>query len=777
MKTKPRTFNAELVNANGLLKPVSTYLSRITGVRTETVHLEEPFAEMAARFAHKPGAVVLLSGGDQDCARYHILGIHPWLSLTGRPGETTLVIDGTTHLAPQAPLDCLETVLTCCRLDLVDTVGPVAAGLFGYLAYDLKDGLEVLPRTTLDDLGLPQFCFFAPSLIVVHDKASGTTEVHAPVRQGQESKAVSASIEGFMHALRSPPLPPGAFSGTGPSLKSNFTRSDYTSSVKRIMEYIAAGDVYQVNLSQRFEMGFGGDSYSLFKALYQMNPAPFFAYVNAGDHQIVSTSPERFLLRNGSRIETRPIKGTRPRGKTPEKDREMKSALARSPKDAAELSMIVDLMRNDIGKVCAGGSVVVAQHKRLEAYQNVHHLVSVVEGTLTDGKGSVDLIRATFPGGSITGCPKIRAMEIIDELETLRRHVYTGSIGYISFHDTMDLSIAIRTATIMGDRLVFSVGGGIVYDSDPEDEYEETLHKGRTLMSVFKGAGEGPVNVTGSGFWVWQDGRLIRQEQATVPVSDLGLQYGFGFFETIRVEKGVACRLQAHLHRFNRTWATLFNFALPDLTWEDIIARVVDKNGLADSTAAVKLLATRGDESDVGFNGTLLVAARPYTHRLAVLKRAGLNLATYPHPRMTPLAVHKTLNYLYYHQAASWAREQGADEAVILNPDGSLSETNTANLLVVSGKTVTRPRSSHVLPGVMQAAVSRRLHELGFLTEDRTILLDALWDADMVLLTNALMGAVPALSLDNRPLKYDNSLATALNKGLFNPQEVGDGLR
>jgi para-aminobenzoate synthetase component 1 len=656
-------------------------------------------------------------------------------------------------------------------------VGPVAAGLFGYLAYDLKDGLEVLPRTTLDDLGLPQLCFFAPSLIVVHDKASGTTEVHAPVRQGQESKAVSAATEGFMHALRSPPVPPGAFSGSGQSLKSNFTRSDYTSSVKRIREYIAAGDVYQVNLSQRFEMGFGGDSYSLFKTLYQMNPAPFFAYVNAGDHQIVSTSPERFLLRDGSRIETRPIKGTRPRGETPEKDREMKSALARSPKDDAELSMIVDLMRNDIGKVCAGGSVVVAQHKRLEAYQNVYHLVSVVEGTLAEGKDSVDLIRATFPGGSITGCPKIRSMEIIDELESRRRHVYTGSIGYISFHDTMDLSIAIRTATILDDRLVFSVGGGIVYDSDPEDEYEETLHKGQTLMSVFTDAGEGPVTETDSGFWVWQDGRLIRQEQAAVPVSDLGLQYGFGFFETIRVEKGVACRLQAHLHRFNRTWATLFGHPPPDLTWEAIVAQVVEKNGLTGSSAALKILATRGDAGRTRNNGTLLVTARPCTHRLTALGAPGLKLATYPHRRLSPLADFKTLNYLYYLQAGAWAREQGADEALVLNPEGTISETNTANMLVVSGKTVTRPRSSHVLPGVMQAAVSRRLHAIGFSTQDRTILPDALWDADMVLLTNSLMGAVPAMSLDNRPLKYDKSLAAALNKGLFNEQELGDGLR
>ena len=505
-----------------------------------------------------------------------------------------------------------------------------------------------------------------------------------------------------------------------------------------------------------------------------MNPAPFFAYVNAGDHQIVSTSPERFLLRNGSRVETRPIKGTRPRGETPEKDREMKSALVRSPKDDAELSMIVDLLRNDIGKVCAGGSVVVAQHKRVEAYQNVYHLVSVVEGTLAGGKGSADLIRATFPGGSITGCPKIRSMEIIDELETCRRHVYTGSVGYISFHDTMDLSIAIRTATIVGERLVFSVGGGIVHDSDPEDEYEETLHKGRTLMSVFKQAGNGPGAKTGSGLWVWQDGRLIRQDQAVVPVTDLGLQYGFGFFETIRVEKGNACRLQAHLNRFNRTWTALFGVVPPDLTWKAIIAQVVEKNGLDDVSAAFKIIATRGDASRPRNNGTLLVTARPYTHRLTALGAVGLKLATYPHRRLSPLADHKTLNYLYYHQAGVWAREQGADEAVVLNPDGTISETNSASILVVSGKTVTRPRSSHVLPGVMQEEICRRMIALRFAIEDRPIYTDAVLRADMVLLTNSLMGAVPALSLDNRPLNCDKSMAAALNRNLFNAVEVGD---
>jgi para-aminobenzoate synthetase component 1 len=757
------------------LSGLPDHLGGVDGIRSRPVRLEEPFAEMAARVAHEPGTVVLLSGGNLDCARYHILGCRPWLTLSGGPEETTVVIEGERHLVSRAPLDVLETVLDRCRLNTGQYPGPVSAGLFGYLAYDLKDGLESLPRTTIDTFGLPHLYLVAPSVIVVQDKINGTTTVHAPVRRHREPGAAIAAIDALRFTLSAPP-PPGEFSRSGQPLKSNFTRSDFVRSVQRIREYIAAGDVYQVNLSQRFEMGFEGDGYRLFQTLYHMNPAPFFAYVNAGDHQIVSTSPERFLLRSAGRVETRPIKGTRPRGKTPEQDREMKAALTRSPKDDAELSMIVDLLRNDIGKVCAGGSVVVAEHKRLEAYQNVYHLVSVVEGTLADGKNSVDLIRATFPGGSITGCPKIRSMEIIDELETVRRHVYTGAIGYISFHDTMDLSIAIRTATIVDGRLVFSVGGGIVYDSDPEDEYDETLHKGQTLMSVFQDAGGPPGSEDASSPWVWLNGRIGRQDQAAVPVFDLGLQYGFGFFETIRVHRGVACRLPAHIDRFNRTWTALFQIPPPDLTWKDVIARVVEKNGLGDSTAAVKILVTRGDGSSLGFNGTLLVTARPYTHRLTALGADGLKLATYPHPRMTPLADHKTLNYLYYHQAASWAREQGADEAVILNPDGTFSETNTANILVVSGKMVTRPRSSHVLPGVMQDAVCRCFDALGFSIATHPIRPEDVLNADTVLLTNALMGAVPAVSLDDQSLNVDPSLIQSLNHLLLNEKVIDDGL-
>jgi para-aminobenzoate synthetase component 1 len=619
------------------LKRLVESLRPIATVHTQPLSLEEPFPEMVSRFAQEPGTVALLSGGDLDCSRFHILCLRPWLTLEGWSQKTMAVVDGQTIGVSKAPLDVLETVLSRCRLTGPDIAGPIAAGLFGYLAYDLKDGLETLPRTSIDDLELPLLYLSAPSLIIVQDKGPGTTLVHAPVRQKGSVENAQQSIDAFKRALKRPIPTPGNFSAAGQPLTSNVTRSEYVRAVQQIREYIAAGDVYQVNMSQRFETGFSGDSYGLFKKLYALNPAPFFAYVNAGSHQIVSTSPERFLLRDGRRVETRPIKGTRPRGKTPDEDLQMKTALSESPKDDAELSMIVDLLRNDIGKVCTGGSVSVAQHKRLEAYQNVYHLVSVVEGELAKGKNAVDLIRATFPGGSITGCPKIRSMEIIDELESRRRHVYTGSIGYISFHDTMDLSIAIRTAVIVGNRLVFSVGGGIVFDSDPEDEFEETLHKGRTLMSVFKGTAAAPTEQPTNVPWVWQNGRLIPQDEAVVPITDLGLQYGFGFFETIRFENEYACHLSAHLKRFNRTWSRLFPCEPPDLTWKDIIEQVIEQNGLVGKTAAVKILATRGNPESPGENGTLLVTARPYTHRLTARGSQRVELATYP-PRQNDAA-------------------------------------------------------------------------------------------------------------------------------------------
>ncbi len=745
------------------MKRIQQIAGKITSIHSERLDLEQPFEDVAARFADEPGTVALMSGGDLDCARYHVLGLWPWLSLKGKNRTMRIsVLDREIRLE-QDPFDTLRGILTAFKIENRKPSLPLAAGLMGYLAYDLKDSLETLPRTTVDDLGLPDICFYAPALIVIHDRVTGITTLQVPRLTSGNGPRCQGLVARFLDRLKGPAPVGKGFAGNRDGLRSGFVRPEYMAAIDAIKEYIAAGHVYQVNLSQRFEADFAGSGFDFFRALLSRNPAPFYAYVNAGDHQIVSTSPERFLSRAGIRVETRPIKGTRPRGRTKAEDLALQRELEQSVKDDAELSMIVDLLRNDIGKVCRGGSVTVTAHKRLETYQNVYHLVSDVVGELDRGKDSVDLIKATFPGGSITGCPKVRAMEIIDELEPKRRHIYTGSIGYISFHDTLDLSIAIRTATLLNSKVFFSVGGGIVFDSDPADEFDETLHKGRTLMDVFQNAAE----TCGFPGKVWLDGKLVPEENATVNVFDRGLQYGYGFFETIRVTDGRIGYLGEHLERFKRAWAALFNTPEPDLHWGDIIRQTLAANGLEQGVAAVKLLATGGTRDKPPYDHRLVVSTRPYIQRLEGKRDQGQHLIVYPESRQTPLAGHKTLNYLYYLLAGRWAMASGGDAAVILNPDGTVSETNTANILVMRGKEVLKTVSPHVLPGVMERAVCGYLQQKGYQVREAKVQPEDLFSADGILLTNSLMGAVPALSLNGNKLREPSGIWREINKAVL----------
>jgi para-aminobenzoate synthetase component 1 len=742
------------------------WTGKIEGIFSRQIELKASFETIVDRFAAFEGTVILLSGGDLDCARYHILAARPWLQFRGYGQRIHITTrEKSTHFEGDS-FDTLRAISDAFRIEENDLPQPVAAGLFGYLGYDLKDHLEVLPRTTINDLDLPDICFFAPAIILIEDKQSNRIDLIIPKRVDGKKQLWEADLADFERILKKPALPKGAFSGDAAGFQSNFTRPVYENAVAKIKDYIAAGHVYQVNMSQRFGMDFHGDGYAFFQALYERNPAPFYAYINAGDHQVVSTSPERFLCLRDKKVETRPIKGTRPRGKNTTEDDQFRQELIRSKKDDAELSMIVDLLRNDLGKVCVAGSVKVVEHKRLEAYQNVYHLVSIVTGELKEERDTIDLIKATFPGGSITGCPKIRAMEIIDELEPSCRHVYTGAIGYLGFHGTMDLNIAIRTAVVHNDEILFSVGGGIVFDSDPADEYEETLHKGRTLMTVFKDTSD----YKSLKNYAWVNGVIKPLEEVTVGVATPGFQYGYGFFETIFSVKGHCPLLADHLARFNRTWAHLMPGMPPDLSWETIIDQVLTPNELTQTTAAVKIIAARGDRENPPLNHTLIVTARPYTHRLDALESTGIRLATYPEARQTPLADHKTLNYLYYLLAGRWAQIQGVHEALILNPDGTISETNTASILLVKDRTVCRPTSPHVLPGVMEQAVCRQLKSWGYQITHAKMRPSDLFSYDEVLLTNALMGAVPVLSLDRRDLPSPSDLWQRINAAVLSEE-------
>ncbi|MCP4024224.1 MAG: aminodeoxychorismate synthase component I [Desulfobacteraceae bacterium] len=750
---------------NGLFKN----LPKIKDVHTERVKLDQPFEIVAARFANDAGTVLLLSGLDLDCSRYHILGVAPWLEIKGKGHEIQVKLFDRTYHIKEDPFSFVDTLLDHFKMDRLDSGLPFCTGLLGYFAYDLKDRIEILPRTCLDT-GMPDICLYAPSIILVHDKWENITTFCTPMIEYHPSQTKTLPS---IHDMRDAFLEKisidekiGSFSIDNAGFRSSFRKEEYIRSVEKIIAYLKAGDIYQANLSQRFEIGFKGDSYALFLDLFQRNPASFFSFINAGDHSVVSTSPERFIKQEGKNVETRPIKGTIARGSSPEADEANSLELSQSIKDDAELTMIVDLMRNDLSRVTKHGSVIVKEHKRIEPYENVFHLVSIVEGELCEDKNAVDLLRATFPGGSITGCPKIRSMEIIDELEPVKRHVYTGSIGFISFHETMDLSIAIRTATLVDDTIFFSVGGGIVYDSDPEKEFQETLDKGKTLMESLSNAS---VKNQNSRKKAWVDGKMVDEENALIPVLSTGFQYGAGLFETIKVEKGHIFRLEDHVARFNTSWEYLFDSPPPDITWRRVIDILIRENDFAKDTLAFKIMAARNEQKS-GDKIFLAAFAKKYVHRLLQIEKGGLDLVTYPFARQSDLADHKTLNYFFYHHAGAFAKKHRAHEAVILNPDHSVSETNTCNIIIISGKKVILPASDHVLSGVTQKAMLKILSNKGYVIEKQKISKQDLSCFANIMVSNSLMGAVRVLSVDGKSIDHEVDLCDEINRKLFSTQ-------
>jgi para-aminobenzoate synthetase component I len=360
--------------------------------------------------------------------------------------------------------------------------------LMGYLGYGLRRFVERVPAGKTDAMAMPDAWFGVYDRLLVFDHDNGrATIISTGVDESGRADAGRARqrAEEWQRKLAADvalPRLPVLAGDREPVLESNLTRDDYERAIRRILDYIAAGDVYQINFSQRFRARTAAEPALLYHALRTANPAPFAAYLDCGTGQVLSSSPERFLCIRGRDIQTRPIKGTRPHTGNEQADQKAARELMMSAKDQAELLMITDLERNDLGRVSAFGSVHVPELVTLENYATVMHLVSTVEGRLAEGVTAVDALRACFPGGSITGAPKIRAMEIIDELEPDARGVYTGAIGYLGFNGVSDFNIAIRTMVCQNGVVHFHAGGGIVADSEPALEYEETLHKACGMM-------------------------------------------------------------------------------------------------------------------------------------------------------------------------------------------------------------------------------------------------------------------------------------------------------
>jgi len=475
----------------------------------------DPCRALAALGAARHPVLLLSAQDGHPEARYSILAADPLLVAAIRDGEATLRrYEGagsadTTVRCPD-PFEFLRALAPDGAVRAAPGL-PFAGGAIGYLGYGLRHAVENIGPRPPDFLRQPDAWFGLYDAAVVFDHGRRRASLVAAglgaadegcrrdraaarlqrlrdvlERGGAAGSAVrsggsSAAGAGFARGRAPAPEDP-----TRPRARAVTSRDDYLSRVERALAYIASGDVYQVNLSHRIEVPFEGDPIGLFEALAFRNPAPFAAYLDAGPLRIVSASPERFLSVDGRRLVSGPIKGTRPRGCDAAEDARLAAELRSSAKDRAENVMIADLVRNDLGRVCATGSVTVEQLCALESFATVHHLVSTVSGALRRDRDRVDALRALFPGGSMTGAPKVRAMQIIDELEGEERGVYAGSIGYLSLDGRVDFNIVIRTIVLAAGRAHLRVGGGIVADSDPESEYRETLDKAQALLETLQ---------------------------------------------------------------------------------------------------------------------------------------------------------------------------------------------------------------------------------------------------------------------------------------------------
>ncbi len=445
--------------------------------------------------AHKDAFMLESVTGGEVRGRYSIIGMKP--DLIWQTHGTESRINRTARFDPDGftpqdgdPLTNLRALIAESKIDLPEDLPQASAGLFGYLGYDMIRLVEHLPNINPDPLGLPDACMLRPSVVAVLDGVKGEVTVVSPawVSDGQSARAAYAqAAERVMDAVRDlERAMPQAARDLGEAHEvsppvSNFTKEGYMAAVEKAKEYIKAGDIFQVVPAQRWTQDFPQPPFALYRSLRRTNPSPFMFYFNFGGFQVVGASPEILVRVFGDEVTIRPIAGTRPRGATPEEDKALEEDLLADKKELAEHLMLLDLGRNDTGRVSKIGTVRPTEKFIIERYSHVMHIVSNVVGELAEDKDALDAFFAGMPAGTVSGAPKVRAMEIIDELEPEKRGIYGGGVGYFSSGGDMDICIALRTAIVKDQKLYIQAGGGVVYDSDPEAEYMETVHKSNAI--------------------------------------------------------------------------------------------------------------------------------------------------------------------------------------------------------------------------------------------------------------------------------------------------------
>ncbi len=447
--------------------------------------------------------------GGETWGRYSFLGSRPAAVFRAQHGVCTLEQGGRIEtLEGEDPFSVLDRLLEERRAVDVPGLPRFAGGAVGFFSYDVVRHLERLPATLTDDLDVPDAVFHFTDVLTIFDSHQHTMKVVAHARPGADPRKayddalarIDAEVARLTGPTERPPArapragAPARNGGTAeglPGLTSTMDRTRFEAAVEQAKEYIRAGDVFQVVLSHRLSAAVDSSAFDAYRALRVVNPSPYMYFLRLGAHAVVGSSPEVLVRREGDRVLVRPIAGTRPRGATLEEDRRLEQELLKDEKERSEHVMLVDLGRNDVGRVARYGTVETSGIMAVERYSQVMHLVSDVRGTLPAGARSVDVVKACFPAGTVSGAPKIRAMEIIEELEVHRRGLYAGAVGYFDLHGNADLCIAIRTLLYHGGRAYLGVGAGIVADSDPGREYEETMHKGRALLTALERAETG----------------------------------------------------------------------------------------------------------------------------------------------------------------------------------------------------------------------------------------------------------------------------------------------
>ncbi len=466
--------------------------------------LDTPVSLMLKLAEARPDTFMLESvTGGEVRGRYSLVGMKP--DLIWKCHGTQASINREARFDPAAftqqdapPLVALRALIAECSIQMPDGLPAMAAGLFGYLGYDMIRLVEHLPDVNPDPLGLPDAVLMRPSVVAVLDGVKGEVTLVAPAWQttsGLSARAAYAqAAERVMDALRDmdrAPSVPRDFGDAAPvgEAQSNFTHDDYKAAVDRAKDYIRAGDIFQVVPSQRWSQRFALPPFALYRSLRRTNPSPFMFFFNFAGFQVIGASPEILVRLRDGEVTVRPIAGTRKRGATPEEDRALEADLLADPKERAEHLMLLDLGRNDVGRVAKIGSVRPTEQFIIERYSHVMHIVSNVVGQIADGEDALSALLAGLPAGTVSGAPKVRAMQIIDELEPEKRGVYGGGVGYFAANGEMDFCIALRTAVLKDETLYIQAGGGVVHDSDPESEYQETVNKSRALRRAAEDAG------------------------------------------------------------------------------------------------------------------------------------------------------------------------------------------------------------------------------------------------------------------------------------------------